>query len=117
MGFDFPLGEFAEVDKGDIAHVFSRSCKNEVGVLTRKRDHIVYLIFFEGKGLDNVFDFEVEKVKEKNFVVKCYNYLVESDSDLFDLGRKSHVSDYFLCFFELYLNSYCHRILLVGSVE
>ncbi len=76
MCFDFPFSKFTEIDEGDVACFDAGSCENEVVLWAGKGDKVVDLIFFEFKGLDDVFDFETEEIDEKDFVVEGYHNLV-----------------------------------------
>ena len=50
----------------------------------RKRNEVVDLIFFKFESLNDVFDFETEKIDEEYFVVESNYYFVESNSELFN---------------------------------
>ena len=63
---------------------------------TRKRKHVVDLVFLKFESFDDVLDLKFEQIYKENLVVKRNDYLVQPDFYLFDFGSKSHISDNFL---------------------
>ena len=62
MSFDFPLGQFTEIDQRNMANLKTRSSEDKVGVVTRKRNHIVDFILLEFEGFNDVLDFKFEQI-------------------------------------------------------
>lgn len=57
MGFDFPFGEFAEIDERDVTCFDAGSSQDEVVLGAGQGDQVVDLIFLKAKGFDDVLNF------------------------------------------------------------
>lgn len=96
MSLDFAFGESVEVDKYNLAVVDAWRSEDAVGVVVGEGDQVVYLIFLEFEGFDDVLDLHREEVDQEGFVVQRHHDLVLTDPHLLYLGVECQVGNYLL---------------------